>query len=158
VYDSWENYMAKKSYSEKLKDPRWQKKRLEILQRDGFNCCICGDENSTLHVHHRYYINGRDPWDYDDNILTTLCDGCHTFEHECEYSANNLINILKYSGFYNSDIEELAKVFLQIRTPYPKEVFVAALSKIFTNDVHTHEFMKIYFAIIKDENIEAING
>jgi len=24
------------AYSEKLKDPRWQKKRLEVFQRDGF--------------------------------------------------------------------------------------------------------------------------
>ena len=25
-------------YVEKLKDPRWQRKRLEIMQRDGFRC------------------------------------------------------------------------------------------------------------------------
>jgi len=30
--------MAKLTYSEKLKDPRWQKKRLEILSRDNFTC------------------------------------------------------------------------------------------------------------------------
>ena len=33
-------------YSEKLKDPRWQKKRLEILERDNFRCQYCGDKNA----------------------------------------------------------------------------------------------------------------
>ncbi len=30
--------MDKQQYASKLKDPRWQKKRLEILQRDDFAC------------------------------------------------------------------------------------------------------------------------
>ena len=47
--------MARKSYYEKLLDPRWQKKRLEILNRDEFKCRSCGDDKSTLHVHHGYY-------------------------------------------------------------------------------------------------------
>jgi len=67
-----------KSYYEKLKDPRWQKKRLEILERDWFECTNCGDENSTLHVHHGYYERNLDPWDYDSDTLWTLCAECHT--------------------------------------------------------------------------------
>ncbi len=39
-------------YSEKLKDPRWQKKRLEIFQRDEFHCQQCGDGENTLCVHY----------------------------------------------------------------------------------------------------------
>ena len=31
---------SKKSYSEKLKDPRWQKKRLEIMKRDKSNTVL----------------------------------------------------------------------------------------------------------------------
>ena len=37
-------------YSQKLKDPRWQKKRLQILERDEWNCQICHDNESTLVV------------------------------------------------------------------------------------------------------------
>lgn len=70
-------YMA---YSEKLKDPRWQKKRLEILQRDEFKCQWCGDTKTTLHVHHDIY-EGEDPWDTDELYLTTLCEDCHSIEH-----------------------------------------------------------------------------
>lgn len=64
-------------YSTKLKDPRWQKKRLEVMQRDGFKCVSCGDDSETLHVHHCYYVSGRSPWDYESETLITLCVGCH---------------------------------------------------------------------------------
>jgi hypothetical protein len=71
----------KKSYSEKLKDPRWQRKRLEIFQRDNFKCCLCGREDKTLHVHHKKY-NGKDPWDISSEFLMTLCENCHEKEHD----------------------------------------------------------------------------
>lgn len=65
------------TYAEKLKDPRWQKKRLEILERDNWKCMLCGDKDSTLHVHHLFYYNGQEPWDYDNEALITLCEDCH---------------------------------------------------------------------------------
>ena len=67
----------KKNYSELLKDPRWQKKRLQIMERDGFVCTMCGDDKSQLHIHHKKYINGNDPWNYEDEWLATLCEDCH---------------------------------------------------------------------------------
>lgn len=67
-------------YAEKLKNPKWQKKRLEILSRDNFKCAYCGDDTSTLHVHHEIYI-GKNPWDTPDEHLITLCDDCHYVEH-----------------------------------------------------------------------------
>lgn len=33
--------MTQMSYAEQLKDPRWQKKRLEILNRDEWKCTWC---------------------------------------------------------------------------------------------------------------------
>ena len=70
------------TYAEKLKDPRWQKKRLEILERDNWSCRYCGDDTSTLYAHHIIYFSGTEPWDYDCKNIITLCDKCHTFEHE----------------------------------------------------------------------------
>jgi hypothetical protein len=64
-------------YSEKYRDPRWQRKRLEIMQRDGFCCKGCGSEVKTLNVHHGYYEQGLDPWDYASDTLWTLCEKCH---------------------------------------------------------------------------------
>lgn len=65
------------SYAEKLKDPRWQKKRLEVLQRDEWKCVYCGADDKTLHVHHLMYWPGRDPWDYRNEFLQSLCYECH---------------------------------------------------------------------------------
>jgi len=66
------------TYSELLRDPRWQKRRLQIMDRDGFQCQECFDDKKTLNVHHRRYIRNRDPWEYDDGDLVTLCEDCHT--------------------------------------------------------------------------------
>lgn len=65
------------SYSDKLKDPRWQKKRLKIMERDNWKCYNCDDEESTLNIHHKKYIKGRDPWEYPDKLLVTVCEKCH---------------------------------------------------------------------------------
>jgi 5-methylcytosine-specific restriction endonuclease McrA len=66
-----------KSYQDKLLDPRWQRKRLQILARDNFTCQQCFDARSTLHVHHTIYKPDTDPWDYPDEDYTTLCENCH---------------------------------------------------------------------------------
>ena len=65
------------NYSEQLKSPMWQKKRLEIMQRDNFTCQNCGDENRQLQVHHKHYIYGNNVWEYDEDELVTLCSDCH---------------------------------------------------------------------------------
>lgn len=65
------------TYSEKLRDPRWQRKRLEIMNRDDFRCQACRSKDKTLNVHHRFYQRGNDPWDYENEMLVTLCDVCH---------------------------------------------------------------------------------
>jgi hypothetical protein len=65
------------NYSEKLKDPRWQKKRLEVLQRDNFTCQLCLDATTTLHVHHFCYDVSGDPWAVDNSALRTYCNSCH---------------------------------------------------------------------------------
>lgn len=74
---------TKSTYHEQLLDPRWQRKRLKILERDQFRCQFCGDEDSTLHVHHVHYaVKGTAPWDYRDSSLLSMCEGCHKFEEE----------------------------------------------------------------------------
>lgn len=67
----------KTSYFDLLKDPRWQKKRLEVLNRAGWECEYCGEKKDTFHVHHRYYVAHRLPWDYPDFCFQALCKACH---------------------------------------------------------------------------------
>jgi hypothetical protein len=74
--------MAKLAYWQKLKDPRWQKLRLEKLSSNDFCCEVCGDDESTLHVHHKEYFKGLEPWEYQLRQLAVLCETCHEYEHE----------------------------------------------------------------------------
>lgn len=69
------------TYSEKLQDPRWQKKRLEVMERDGWQCQHCHSATKPLTVHHLRYRPGRDPWDYASAELLTLCSDCHAAGH-----------------------------------------------------------------------------
>lgn len=64
-------------YVELLKDPRWQRRRLQIFERDNFECKACGSREKTLHVHHLRYQSGRPPWESPDVDLDTLCEDCH---------------------------------------------------------------------------------
>ena len=72
------------NYSELLKSPKWQKKRLEILERDEFKCQACGEKEKTLHVHHVIYDNSLKPWEYSNWKLITLCEDCHKLLHRLD--------------------------------------------------------------------------
>jgi hypothetical protein len=70
-----------KTYFEKLKDPRWQRKRLEVMQYREFKCEICDDDKQELHVHHKEYKSGKEPWEYSIYELECLCADCHSMSH-----------------------------------------------------------------------------
>lgn len=71
----------KQTYYEKLKDPRWQKKRLEVMQANDFCCECCTDSESPLNVHHKEYFKGLEPWEYEIEQLSCLCESCHELNH-----------------------------------------------------------------------------
>ena len=87
--------MAKRRASSKyltmLQDPRWQKVRLETMQKANFACEKCGDKTSTLNVHHKNYKYGRNPWEYESNNFVCLCSFCHDEIHEQREMINNLL-------------------------------------------------------------------
>lgn len=68
-------------WAEQYKHPNWQRVRLAILKRDKFRCVECGDNQSTLHVHHIKYRKSGFIWDVPKWYLVTLCEGCHSEEH-----------------------------------------------------------------------------
>lgn len=74
-------------YAEQRKHPKWLDRRVTILSRDKLRCQKCWsgkDDGVPLHVHHLYYVKGRDCWDYPDFALMTLCEECHEEQHECD--------------------------------------------------------------------------
>lgn len=72
------------TYTELLRKPQWQKKRLEVLDRDGWACTCCQSETENLQVHHVIYEKGKKPWEYADHNLITLCESCHKAQHGLE--------------------------------------------------------------------------
>lgn len=74
-------------YKEKLKDPRWQKRRLKILERDNWKCSYCKDDKTQLQIHHTKY-NG-EPWEVSDDLLITLCYHCHEIIEAFKKSKTN---------------------------------------------------------------------
>lgn len=89
--------MAKLTYSEQLKHPKWQRRRLERLNAAQFMCESCGEAEKTLHVHHRRYIKGRMAWEYDDEELPVLCEDCHALEHDARSRLDALISRMDIS-------------------------------------------------------------
>lgn len=97
------------TYSEKLKSPKWQRKRLEILNRDNFTCKSCGDSENMLSVHHKRYFPNTEPWEYEDDLLVTLCQDCHDANHFLIKSIKCIVEI-NFIGF-----EKLDELHLIIR-------------------------------------------
>lgn len=140
------------AYAQKLKDPRWQKRRLEILSRDEFTCQMCFDSESTLVVHHRYYVWGREPWDYNDDFLVTLCQDCHEAEHECKASADDLVKVLRLAGFFDRDIAEIARWFAAGPLVHVPEVVASAICNVISDVGRQQAFIDDYFRQLKERN------
>lgn len=70
------------TYAKKLRNPLWQKKRLDILNRDEWTCLLCFDKQTELQIHHQEYIKGKEPWEYEDSNFKTYCKHCHCVVEE----------------------------------------------------------------------------
>src|SRR5205085_12374091 len=100
----------REAYAQKLKDPRWQKKRLEVMNRDNFTCRMCGDDKSHLNVHHLYYAESGNPWDVHESALLTLCETCHEREtQEIRRARGVLYAAIFKSGFTSQQLLALAE-------------------------------------------------
>lgn len=62
----------------------WRKKRLQILERDNFECQKCkrkGKFSKATCVHHKKPLKEYPELALDDDNLESLCDYCHNEEH-----------------------------------------------------------------------------
>ena len=69
------------------------------MQRDQFTCQACGSKENTLHVHHRSYVFGNEPWDYPDTNFITLCWECHESEEFSKTDVQDKIRQLLQEGY-----------------------------------------------------------
>lgn len=61
------------TYQEYMRSVAWNKKRFEVLKRDGFQCQTCLSRDA-LEVHHKTYDR---LFNEDMEDLITLCHECH---------------------------------------------------------------------------------
>lgn len=99
-------------FFEQYKDPRWQKKRLKIMERDEFMCISCQDSDNTLNVHHRVlYRKDTKPWEYEDDELITLCEDCHKeltgIIKECNSIVARNCFVSDFAGEFNRILKEI---------------------------------------------------
>ncbi len=139
--------MDKNKYYEKLKDPRWQKKRLEIFKRDEWACRYCFDSESMLVVHHTFYKRDCDPWDYPDDSLITLCKVCHEGETEARGDVNSvLVDVLRELPY--TSVDDLATSLQHMfygRYGYPNEVLLSIMTWAMRNYSIFRSISEAYF-------------
>ena len=75
--------MQSEFYREYMKSEKWQYKKAQRLEIDGYSCVMCGRPQSKcktpLQVHHTTYKRLGNENVYTD--LCTLCGTCHKREH-----------------------------------------------------------------------------
>lgn len=78
------------------------------MKRDEFACRFCGDKTTELHIHHTVYFKGKEPWEYDEQYLITICQPCHVDEEKMKEADPFLIGMLTQSGLSRRQLFALA--------------------------------------------------
>lgn len=138
-----------KSYQDKLKDPRWQKKRLEILERDEWTCQRCYSQKDTLNVHHRKYLPNKDPWECPNELLITLCQSCHEHEKEARPHYERLLLEILREHFLVDDISSLVSGFCKFKAQAAPEVVAAVYEWAIGDPNIQSDLYHLYFQHLK---------
>jgi len=84
------------NYRTFLHSEYWKRIRNKVLKRDEYTCRKCGS-TYNLQVHHKTYENhGAEHKHLND--LITLCNFCHTLEHQADKELNE-----RYNQIMNDD-------------------------------------------------------
>lgn len=119
-------------YGRKLQDPRWQRRRLEIMKRDNFQCCYCSDCNTELQIHHLKYTG--EPWEAPEKDLVTLCAHCHDL---IEYFKNKNITVpLPYIKRHSVNGDGTYRFLVR----YEKEVGISIGVHLVTKDFGSKDY------------------
>ena len=136
----------REAYLKKFKDPRWQKMRLEVMNRDEFACQLCYETEYTLNVHHRYYLADHDPWEYPLESLVTLCEECHESETETRPEEERALLRAMREHFYSGEVKTLARAFMVMKPTHMTGVVAQAIEWALTNPEIQRELVDRYFA------------
>lgn len=70
------------NYRQLLHTPQWREFRQHVIDTKGYRCDNCGCDTDKPQVHHKGYVWGRMPWQYEVDEVRVLCDKCHGIIHE----------------------------------------------------------------------------
>ena len=73
-----------------------KKVRFEVFKRDNFTCQRCFDDTNTLTVHHVEYLKNKQPWEYDNKKMITLCNVCHNGFHASDAKNENTFHSIRH--------------------------------------------------------------
>ena len=94
------------SYKEQLQHPNWQRKRLQVFERDNFSCKICGNTENQLSVHHLCYFPKMHIWDYDNELMITVCPEHHK---QLQFDLPKLAGLIAYKLLISLDVNLIDK-------------------------------------------------
>ena len=142
-------------YSEKLKDPRWQKLRLKVFERDNWECRWCNNTIATLTVHHLYYEKDKEPWDYPLDAFLTVCEPCHKFDFEQRYIAEQkLLAELKRKGFSPASTMRIAESVQNLHAGlHNTALFAFLIEWLLTEKDIQKKMLKMYAQFLKENNL-----
>jgi 5-methylcytosine-specific restriction endonuclease McrA len=141
----------REAYLKKFKDPRWQKMRLEVMSRDEFACQVCFDSDSTLNVHHRYYLPNNDPWEYPLEALVTLCETCHEEETETRPQEERALLRAVREHFFSAEVNTLARTFMFMKPTHIPSVVADAVEWALTTPKIQRELVDRYFTYLMEK-------
>lgn len=68
-------------YADSLRSVQW-KQWARIRRNRANNACeLCRKGGATLHVHHWWYVKGKEPWEAEEGQTVVLCETCHEALH-----------------------------------------------------------------------------
>jgi len=90
----------------------WEKARKECLERDNFQCILCG-EKKNLHCHHFQFKRTQKPeYKYLLDNLCIVCNYCHNKIHQSEDNYENgkkkILSQLYINGIKVRNLEEIS--------------------------------------------------
>lgn len=96
-----------------MNHPLWIKKRSEILERDNHSCRICGTKLHRLEVHHLCYFPDLLAWEYDDELIVSVCGKHHD---QLTYELPKLAGLISFQCLKeNIDLVTINEILLKLK-------------------------------------------
>ena len=90
-YCDFSTLIGEKDATKELSQLKFALQREDIYTKKSHYKMICFFDDITddykfpdLNIHHKYYLLGKNAWEYDNDALITLCVSCHMSEHETQ--------------------------------------------------------------------------